>query len=194
MKFTGRKLVATLGLLFILTVSLALVLPQVQGECLGKACDQQRVGDVGRPALQDPPPPAPPEGVQAPIAEGEIVADNLPDNAVTLTQFINGVLAMGSITGVVVILINLGKSVGLVKDGDALLWNQGLHAAIYIVLILWFVIHPDVGLDQVDIMAQQVSQFGGSLLALVPLLIALGGLVNQGIRGFPFVGFSHSLK
>ena len=112
---------------------------------------------------------------------------------ISLGDFINALLAMGGITAVIVLAINAGKQVGIVKDGDAPAWNKGLHAGVYILLIAWYLVHPDIDLAVINDVAQQMAELGMALLAMVPLFAGLvAPAVNNGVKGLPVVGFSHS--
>lgn len=103
------------------------------------------------------------------------------------------VFDIGSLMGVmalIVMLVNVGKLVGLVPDGSAPAASQALQAIAVIVLVALQVFGVEVAV--IDAVAQSIADLGIALLALVPLFMQLNGIIHGELRGLPAVGFSHT--
>tara|TARA_Y100000310_G_C19995076_1_gene495864 strand:- start:49 stop:372 length:324 start_codon:yes stop_codon:yes gene_type:complete len=89
----------------------------------------------------------------------------------------------------IAMLVNSGKSFGIVKDGQAKVWVTGLN--ILLMLGVYFGGILDLNIMSVDSAAGTLAELAGVAFALVA---QLGGssLTHVVLRGAPIVGASHS--
>ena len=89
----------------------------------------------------------------------------------------------------IAMLVNSGKSFGIVKDGQAKVWVTGLN--VLLMLGVYFGGILDFNVMAVDPAAGTLAELAGVAFALVA---QLGGssLTNVVLRGAPVVGASHS--
>ena len=71
------------------------------------------------------------------------------------------------LAALIAMLINIGKVVGLVKDGDAGSWSAGLNLAALVVLVALKLFRPDLELEKVDIELGALAQILGVVLTLL---------------------------
>src|SRR3972149_496359 len=91
---------------------------------------------------------------------------------------------MVGITAFIVLLINVGKVAGLVKDGQAPIYNKWLRLVVYAVLIVLHGFFPDLDLAYIDQVAAQIASAGALLLGLVPAFAGyVAPVINNGVRG-----------
>ena len=79
-------------------------------------------------------------------------------------------LQIGYLVGLaalIAMLINIGKVVGLVKDGDAGSWSAGLNLAALVVLVVLKLFRPDLELEKVDVELGALAQILGLVLSLL---------------------------
>ena len=106
-----------------------------------------------------------------------------------IPQLLHVLLSLGGFGALIGLIINVLKTVGLVKDGQATNWATGLNLVLLIALFVGKVIGFDVaGLDGV---AGEIANAGVSILQL---LVMLGGsrLFHNTLKGVPVVGRSFS--
>jgi hypothetical protein len=91
------------------------------------------------------------------------------------------------------LLINVGKSVGIVKDGTSQNWSAGLNLVLLIGLLAANVYKPGIDLAGVD---KQVSDFVqvGVVIFTYILQLAASKAANQAIQGVPVAGKSFASK
>jgi hypothetical protein len=111
-----------------------------------------------------------------------------------LTNLVAVFASLGGISALIAALVNAGKTVGIVKDGDAGKWSMALNALAFVgvaVLGLFAKVSPD--------------QFDAAARTLVGALVPLFGLLFQLIAsakvhndlasaGIPVIGKSYSLE
>lgn len=100
-------------------------------------------------------------------------------------------VALAGVGTLIAVLVNLGKQVGIVKDGQAPIASTALNLAALVGLFLLKVFKPETDPTQLDAVAAQVAQ----LLTLVfGLFVQLGGakLGHELLKGVPVVGKSFS--
>lgn len=110
-----------------------------------------------------------------------------------MTEPILTIATLAGIQAFITMLVNLGKFLGIVKDGDAAKFNTALQTIVLaVLLIIGFFIPIDVPL--VDVYAKQLADLGMSLMAIVPILMSLTPLFHdKALSGrLPILGFSHS--
>lgn len=99
--------------------------------------------------------------------------------------------ALLGVAALVAALINAGKTFGVVKDGDAPKWSLALNTVGFLALVVTRLFAPQVDPAAADQAAGQVAQ----ILVLVLGLVSQFGaakLANNGLRGLPVIGKSHS--
>ena len=106
---------------------------------------------------------------------------------------ITGVLsALVGIPALIVVLINVLKAAGVVKDGQAAGWSQNINAVVYIVLFGMAQFGFATNLAAIDTIAGTLAELGPGILAMISIGHKLSGYLHDGFRGLPLIGKSHS--
>jgi hypothetical protein len=106
-----------------------------------------------------------------------------------IPQLLHTLLSLGGFGALIGLIINILKTVGVVKDGQATNWATGLNLVLLVALFIGKVVGFDVaGLDGI------ASQFADSGIAILQLIVMIGGsrLFHNTLRGVPVVGRSMS--
>ena len=109
------------------------------------------------------------------------------------------VLQLGTLGGVGLLIpavINILKSLNVVKDGTAPTWSAGLNLLALLGLFLVHVIDPAGAVDKIgiaDTLAGQIAQIAVLVFGLY-LQIKVSGWGHQTLRGIKLVGKSYSAK
>jgi len=106
-----------------------------------------------------------------------------------IPQLLQVLLSLGGFGALIGLIINVLKTVGVVKDGQATNWATGLNLVLLIALFVGKVVGFDVaGLDGI---ASQVADTG---IVILQLIVMIGGsrLFHNTLRGVPVVGRSLS--
>lgn len=96
------------------------------------------------------------------------------------------------IAALITVLVNIGKSVGLVTDGEATRWVAGLNILGMVVLILLKIFQPQWAVLYLDSVAGVIAQVM-IILSGFALQLVTSYLTHQSIRGVPVVGKSFTL-
>jgi hypothetical protein len=104
-----------------------------------------------------------------------------------LSQF----LALAGVGAFFAFLVNVGKTVGLVKDGTAPNWVAGLNLAGLVALFVLKVFVPSADIGQLDGLAATIAQIGVLVLGLVTQLLG-SKLAHASVRGTWAIGKSFS--
>lgn len=102
-------------------------------------------------------------------------------------EIIQTVVGLAGLGSLISILVNLGKLVGIVKDGTSDMWFKGLNLLAFIAVAIVYWVNVPVDFGQVD----EVLKVLASVLGLVVQLFG-GKVAYNTIKGTPFVGFSYS--
>jgi len=111
------------------------------------------------------------------------------DFSVLLSTF----LALVGFAAFVSALINVGKTFGIVKDGDAATWSAGLNlaglAALLIINIFW----PDINIKFID---DQLGALAGVLTTITAYIVQLlaSKAAYVALKGTSVIGTSYSLQ
>lgn len=99
--------------------------------------------------------------------------------------------ALAGFGALVAALVNIGKQIGIVKDGQAPTYSTGLNLIGLVVLFALKVFAPEVSVEGLDATAAQVAQL---LTVAFGLIVQLGGaqFAHGLLRGVPVVGKSFS--
>lgn len=99
--------------------------------------------------------------------------------------------ALAGVAGLVVILINVLKQMGVVKDGQAPVWSFVLNAVAFGLIVSIRVFKPDVDLVWLDANAAKIAQL---LLYIAGLFfqVAIAKNEHDAIAGVPLIGKSFS--
>lgn len=109
----------------------------------------------------------------------------------SLEQVLAIVLSLGGVASLIAVLVNAGKAVGIVKDGQAPTYSLLANVVLFVVVALVGVFAPATNLGEYDGIAKQVAE----ILVLVLGLATQLGLTKQFaslLKGLPVIGFSHS--
>lgn len=123
-----------------------------------------------------------------PLAQGAgpIVAVDLP---ALLTSF----LALAGFAALTAAVINAGKFAGLIADGQAPNVSLALNVVGFAALVIVRIFRPDFDVAATDGVLATVAAVLTSVLALLSQL-GVSKLINNGIKGLPIIGYSHSRK
>jgi len=106
-----------------------------------------------------------------------------------LTQF----MALAGVGALVALIVNILKTAGVVKDGDAITWATGFNLAGLVLLFFLKVFAPAADIGQLDGIAATIAQIGVLVLGLITQL--LGSKVGHlSVRGTWIIGKSYSLS
>lgn len=109
----------------------------------------------------------------------------------SLSPLLNLLLTLGGVMSLLTVLVNVGKVVGVVKDGTASTWARGLNLLAVGALFILGTWYPDVDIQQVDALAAQVAELGVGILAILPVMMKLSGSVHNAVRGLKIIGHSN---
>jgi len=103
------------------------------------------------------------------------------------------VLGMAGFGGLISAVVNILKSVGVVKDGQTPTWITGLNLVGVIAVFLLKVFNAPIDLQAVD---QNMKLLAEALVAVSYYIVALGGskAFHSLVRGSTFIGKSFSIK
>lgn len=107
-------------------------------------------------------------------------------------------IQVGGLVGVaaaIAAIINAGKTVGLIKDGDSGAWSALLNLIALAVLVSLKLYRPDISLEEVDVQVGAFAQIIGLLLSFI-VQIKFSKLAHEELSdaGVPVVGKSFSLE
>ena len=105
-------------------------------------------------------------------------------------------LQYGSLAGlaaVITVLVNIGKSAGVVKDGQAPTYSLVLNLIGFAVMSLLGVFNPEFDEQGVNVVAQQVADIALSILGLITQL-KVSPATHEAVKGVPLVGKSFAKK
>src|SRR3990167_10349539 len=92
-------------------------------------------------------------------------------------------LKMGGVMALIVMVVNIGKFLGWVKDGQAENLNKGLQLLALVGLWALKTFWPELTLGAIDTYAQSVADLGVALLGFVPLVLSLSGRTHETLAG-----------
>ncbi len=88
-------------------------------------------------------------------------------------------------------LVNVGKFLGVVKDGDSDKWVKGLNLAGVIALYIMVTINPEFDVTPIDNILYEIATVGGALLSYL-IMIFGSKLTYIGTKGTPIIGYTFS--
>ena len=94
--------------------------------------------------------------------------------------------AIGTFAGasaLIVVLLNIGKALGWVKDGQAAGYSEFAHSALFSITFLVKTLFPEVDLGVLDGFAQQLADLGVMIVPVIPTVIAFADKFYQLIKG-----------
>lgn len=110
----------------------------------------------------------------------------------TLDQVVAILAQMAGVAAFGVVLINILKRFGVVKDGSAGLATKVYNFAAFALIWALATFAPDFDLWIIDDIANAFASIGGLVLVLIPVSSKFGAWLYGGIKGVPVVGYSHS--
>ena len=111
----------------------------------------------------------------------------------TVEQVYEFILTAGGLTALVSLLVNVGKAVNAVKDGQAEVAVKLLNFIVFVGLFILGNSKAEADVWEIDAWAGTLAEAGTLLL---PFFIAFGNWlspkIHEIIKGTPLVGYSHS--
>jgi hypothetical protein len=86
------------------------------------------------------------------------------------------------------VLVNLLKAIGVVKDGTADKWYEGISLGAFAIVAVVYFMRADVDWTTIDAWLQSLA----SLIGLVVQLVS-GRITYEVFRGMPLIGYSHTI-
>lgn len=109
----------------------------------------------------------------------------------TLESILAIVLSLGGVAAFIAALVNAGKAVGLVQDGQAPTYSLLANVVLFVVVAIVGVFAPATDLKGLDGLAEQFAEVLVLLLGIATQL-GLTKQFAQILKGLPVIGFSHS--
>lgn len=124
-------------------------------------------------------------------AQGVMPADEIFKEILQLVS--GGFAALVGVPALVAALINILKTIGVVKDATAGQWSAGLSLAAFIAVIVLRVFRPDIMLDVLDGYAGQIAQIIIYVLGFVVMMF-MPAVFHARLKGaqVPVLGKSYS--
>lgn len=109
-----------------------------------------------------------------------------------LTKFLVELIILGALSAPVVLLINLGKQIGLIKDGTSQYWSMGLSLAVLVAAIVVKVFNPSLLAATVSDTINYSIQVAVILFAFLGIQLPTAKQIYENVRGLWFIGYSFS--
>lgn len=110
----------------------------------------------------------------------------------SINQLLVAFLSLSGFGGLVAVLVNVGKTTGLVKDGKAPIFVTGLNLLGLVILFVVRLVAPEFDLGEVDALAGTFAQV---LVVVLSFIVQLGSskITHSILKGAPVIGKSHSV-
>lgn len=116
-----------------------------------------------------------------------------PAVSVDLPQLLTSFLALAGFAALTAAVINAGKFIGLIPDGQAPNVSIVLNVVGFAALVILRLFQPDFDVAGTDSVLATIATILTSILALGGQL-GFTKIINNGIKGLPVIGYSHSRK
>lgn len=100
---------------------------------------------------------------------------------------------LAGFAALIAVAINVGKAVGVVKDGWAPVWSVGLNLVGLVGLFVLQVVDPTVDVAEMDTQAAQFAEVATVVLSYIVQLLS-SKLAHYALKGVPWFGESFSAK
>lgn len=108
-------------------------------------------------------------------------------------EFVKQVVSLASAAAVVTVLINIGKTLGIVKDGTAKTWSFILNMILMIALLVMKIFVPGAMVETADQTLTTISEVLLSVLAILGLMMPVSNKVYSAVKGVSVIGKSYEL-
>jgi hypothetical protein len=110
-----------------------------------------------------------------------------------MDQFLGEFLALGGIGALIAAVVNILKTSGVVKDGQAPTWVVGLNLLGMASLLFLQVFQPSVDIAGLDVQAGSLATVLITVFGFVWQLISSRLTHTQALSGTPLIGKSYSV-
>jgi hypothetical protein len=117
-----------------------------------------------------------------------VPAPTPPDFAELFAQWV----ALAGVGALIAVLINVGKVLGWVQEGQSTTWSTGLNIVGMVALLLLQIFKPDMDIAALDGAAGQIAQALVILVGLVTQMLSSKG-AHFALKGTPVIGKSFSV-
>ena len=130
------------------------------------------------------------------MAQGTMVGSPVQDDVSGGGGFAELLVEWSTLLGfaaLITVVVNTGKKIGLVKDGQAKNWSAGLNLIGLAALLMTRVIWPELDVAWLDDQARQMAEVAAVVIGYV---IQLWGsqAVHEILRGLPLIGKTHEAQ
>lgn len=129
----------------------------------------------------------------AAVGESTAPAELDADRILEVVEFGRQLITIGVLSSFVMLLINVGKLAGIVKDGTAPTWNMVLSAIVLGGAIVFKVFNPDLLAETASETLNVVIEIAGVLFAFLGVQLPAAAKLYENVRGLPVVGYSNTL-
>ncbi|MFA5035712.1 MAG: hypothetical protein WC479_00855 [Candidatus Izemoplasmatales bacterium] len=103
------------------------------------------------------------------------------------------VIALAGFAALVALLVNVGKLIGFIKDGDAVKWSGGLNLLGILALFITRLFLPTFDVSGIDQTLLTIATIGTYVLSYV-MSLGISKLTHIAVKGLPVIGKSYSLE
>ncbi len=110
-----------------------------------------------------------------------------------LTVLVNQWASLVGFAALISVVVNVLKTKGIIKDGQATAWVAGINLVGLVVMFIVQMVAPDVNIVFLD---EQAGQIANLLLVVFSYITQLFGskLTHELIKGVPIIGKSFSME
>lgn len=108
----------------------------------------------------------------------------------TLQQILALWLSLAGVGAGIALLINIGKTTGVVKDGQAQTWSAGLNLVGIVAVFVLKLVKPDLDWTFIDSQAQVLAEIGTLAFGFVLQLLS-AKTTHAAVRNVPVIGKSY---
>jgi hypothetical protein len=131
--------------------------------------------------------------VVTPVAAQALPPDiTVPPSPPSFADLFSQWVALAGAGALIAVLINIGKALGWIQDGQATTWSTVLNIVGMISLLLLQIFKPGMDITAVDSAAGQIAQMLIILVGLVTQMLSSKG-THLALKGTPLIGKSFSL-
>lgn len=111
----------------------------------------------------------------------------------SIEQLVAVAASLGGVGFLISVLVNIGKTVGLIKDGQAQNWVTGGNLLVMVLVYAGGLIKPDLDMPGIDSTVGQVAQILAMSFSLIWPMIA-SKITHNALKGTAIIGKSYTAE